>query len=79
MIPIKIERREPVMRWIPVTERLPEEGVEVLVTHWGFLYIAKYEVFSDGVGRWSECVEGRLIDEVTAWMPLPEPWKGEER
>lgn len=68
---------ERVGKWIPVTERLPEGDKEVLVTSdWGFLYIAEYEVFSDGVGRWSETVEGRFID-VTAWMPLPEPYKEE--
>ena len=64
-------------KWISVTKGMPEEEVEVLVTSWEFLYIAKYEVFSDGVGRWSECVEGRFIDEVTAWMPLPEPYREE--
>ena len=68
---------ENVGKWIPVSERLPEGDKEVLVTSdWGFLYIAEYEVFSDGVGRWSETVEWRFID-VTAWMPLPEPYKEE--
>ena len=32
MIEIPIERREPVMRWIPCSERLPELDDEVLVT-----------------------------------------------
>ncbi len=73
-----IEQLPSAQQWIPVTERLPEEEKAVLVTtDWGFLYIAEYEMFSDGEGRWSETVEGRFIDAM-AWMPLPEPWKGEE-
>lgn len=45
-------------RWIPVDERLPEEGVEVLL-HYddGSMEVGKYL----GLGA------------VIAWMPLPEP------
>lgn len=80
MIPIKIERREPVMKWIPVSECLPGEGKQVLVCDdGGFIYTAEGETRSDGEWQWYESVEYRPMDDVVAWMPLPEPYKGEER
>ena len=39
---------------------------------------AEYEVSYDGEPRWYESVEYRPMDDVIAWMPLPEPWRGEE-
>lgn len=58
-----------VSRWIPVSERLPEEAGVYLVT------MKDHEVyelsFSDE--RWF--VQGN--DEIVAWMPLPEPYKSE--
>lgn len=69
---------QPERKWIPVSERLPEEGKQVLVCDdGGFIYTAEYEVSSDGEPRWYESVEYRPMDDVVAWMPLPEPWKGE--
>lgn len=66
-------------RWIPVTERLPEEGKQVLVCDdGGFIYTAEGETRSDGEWQWYESVEYRPMEDVVAWMPLPEPWRGEE-
>lgn len=67
-------------RWIPVTERLPEEGVPVLINYIG----TDGEVYADGVAVWTECGcfwwEGSLADceedvavPITHWMPLPAP------
>lgn len=68
-------------KWIPVTERLPEEDGEYLVTYekgypedYGFepIGIAPFEVDCEGFG--SEWVD----IPVTAWRPLPEPYTEEE-
>lgn len=49
--------------WIPVTERLPDEGDTVLMWHKeGFVMLA--------VNMFDE------MDDVTHWMPLPEPPEG---
>jgi len=62
-------------KWIPVTERLPKPFVTVLVTHKqenGTLY--KHMAHLNPQGRWAGL---SYTGEVTAWMPLPEPWEGE--
>lgn len=71
-------------RWVPVTERLPEEGVPVLINYIG----TDGEIYADGVAVWAECGcfwwEGSLADcdtevavPITHWMPLPEAPKEE--
>ena len=103
MIEIPIERREPVMRWIPCSERLPEDIRPVIVT-WKNIDPASYYQYVVGKhftgtacyknGKWywySSTTEDMLAEygrydseefdeaiECIAWMPLPEPWKGEE-
>ena len=64
-------------KWIPVSERLPEENVEVLVTtEWGSITIAeRYSAndyfINDGATNADE-------DEIIAWMPLPKPYEPQE-
>lgn len=66
-------------RWIPCSEKMPMQGTEVLVCDKdGFLSIAEYE-WIDGEIWWRETTEYRHIEGgAIAWMPLPEPYKGEE-
>lgn len=56
-------------RWIPVSERLPEERQEILATTtdnaWGDVVIIR-------------TYYKEMHKSVIAWMPLPEPWKGEK-
>ena len=64
-------------QWIPATEGLPEEGVQVLVTDdAGGLATIDVDCgyFDKEYGRF----EWFHSQNVTAWMPLPEPWRGEE-
>jgi len=69
--------------WIPVTERLPEEYKDVLCYYEYFRYGDYNCVFRTidrgyyGNGRWGgEAGQGHK-NKVLAWMPLPEPYKGE--
>ena len=69
----------PAVRWIPVTERLPEYAARVLVTdarsennYVGIWTLEKdpdddCDCWFDSGGWWS------AFDEVTHWAPLPEP------
>lgn len=65
---------QPEPHWIPVTERLPEVGKDVLLSYFDEITIGWLN--SDSL--WSiydgwKCVSA---DEIFAWMPLPEPFKG---
>ena len=70
--------------WIPVTEKLPENGCGVLVTvngkHNNITFVNALEIAEYGnTEGW--IIEGYLdwLDpDVTAWQPLPEPYKGGE-
>ena len=68
---LAIETVPPAQQWIPVTERLPERCSHVLVTDWGEIELAYYS----SEGKWY--AGDYKLKNVTAWMPLPEPWKGE--
>ena len=59
--------------WFYMVENLPEYGEEVLVTDGESVWIDSFDV--------DECIylsgTDNEIDGVTAWMPLPNPYKGE--
>lgn len=63
--------------WIPVSERLPEDGIAVLIT------TENEEVYTDQVitdpykERYFQSNTGYDNFQVVAWMPLPEPYSEE--
>lgn len=64
-------------KWIPVNEKLPEERKSVLVyaPEYNNIYCAYLDgdtwfIFG-GYGSYA-------VANVTAWMPLPSPYKGEQ-
>jgi len=69
--------RESAPRWIPVEERLPEDGAACVVWALGDYRIADYSIIP---GKWSimdwDCTHEEIA--VTHWMPLPDaPKEGE--
>lgn len=84
-------------RWIPVSERLPEEYGEyeitwttslALLNNQGFIGTAEYELTGEFdhennrfKGEWllDDSIKNYPDIKVTAWMPLPEPYKPQGR
>ena len=67
---------QPEQRWIPVTERLPENFERVIVwMSWGGFSMMDFQM-----GRFYPLNSVNPVPDeaVTAWMPLPEPYKGEQ-
>lgn len=63
-----------VQKWIPVTERLPDAYVSVLVQMPGeepFPTVTAGFISNDGI--WFGGLYHREPGEVTHWMPMPEP------
>ncbi len=83
-----LQLKKNAVQWIPVTERLPEDGRRVLVCS----VVRDYDAEGNGYFMWtgaimSDCwmVQTPYPDvlrqnentEVIAWMPLPEPYQEE--
>ena len=65
-----------IQKWIPVTERLPDNDSDVLaylrIGEDGRIYPANY-----ASGMWFDCIfNTNATESTTHWMPLPEPPKG---
>ena len=76
---------QPEQRWIPVTERLPDE---VEKTYWvctdaGHQCECRWtnDMYGLGANEWSKwgwhVMDKPQYSKIIAWMPLPEPYGGE--
>ena len=64
-------------KWISVKDRLPELGERVICTD-GYAVFEQYRVESSCVyGMWDRFGLKSPMQEVTYWMPMPTPPKGE--
>lgn len=66
----EIDRLQSVSSWIPCSEKLPEDNVDVLVYDDGIL-IARYNSNEEYTSGWMESFECYPLTNATHWMPLP--------
>ena len=64
---------EAVQRWIPCSERLPNESGWYVISVVGFENITDVSYFYSDEAKWSDITDKQ---KVVAWMPLPKPYKG---
>jgi len=78
---------QPETQWIPCSERMPEIDETVLITikekydgdkEYHYHTDVADHLINDGWLTFNDWDEGQEI-HIIAWMPLPEPWKGEEK
>ena len=82
---LKLPTIEPEPKWIPVSERLPEEDdykscIECL--DGAVWYFTKngtmgFGYYYKSTKEWSTTDDLKTDGKVIAWMPLPEPYRGE--
>ena len=81
-----VESQPKVGKWIPCSERLPEkDGIYIVddrASNSPWIHTAGFKASSkawcENHGVYYDDKYGRYEDgRVTAWQPLPEPWKGE--
>lgn len=65
-------------RWIPCSERLPEEEQAVLICNKsGDIRIASGS-YSTEIDEWMWYLDSWRVGPVVAWRPLPKPYKSKE-
>jgi alanine racemase len=77
---VVVSKMETTTKWIPVTERLPDNNERVLVYHDDGMirFGINKDGFADVVSTlYLKHNHRTCFSKVTHWMPLPEPPKGE--
>lgn len=69
--------------WISVEERMPNYLQKVLVTYIGYFDGKRHcddVAYREFSGQWMWALDDTHVGvEIIAWMPLPEPYQGEEK
>lgn len=69
--------------WISVEERMPNYLQKVLVTYIGYFDGKRHcddVAYREFSGQWMWALDDTRVGvEIIAWMPLPEPYQGEEK
>lgn len=69
-----IEELKP--KWVPVSERLPEDEIDVLICNAnGDIEISRGSYSTELKNEFIWYTSGWRFGKVIAWMPLPEPYK----
>ena len=77
-----LQKLPPAQQWISCSERLPEDGENVLVTYKTTDKIHPCQYHDDGSRNpWYSYIDQcrAHMNVVLAWMPLPEPYQEERR
>ena len=83
-IEIGIKKLPEAQQWIPCSEKLPEEDGQYLITV-KYVHVDGYvDIYAEhgdwADGKWDMFCFGHCgeVESILAWMPLPDPWEGEE-
>lgn len=80
---------QPEQHWIPCSDMLPEKVFSehandfiyptvIICDESGRVTAGFYGEYVDGGSYWYDMDLETEISNIVAWMPLPEPWRGEE-
>lgn len=65
-------------RWIPISEKLPKKGSRVLVTvDFDKRFVCEIDYWEDARKAEWDMEQMHFMESITAWMPLPKPYKEE--